>query len=106
MLKVIVEEFDWNDVNSISKFYEVDIDGKDKSPYRARKSYGSFLHGPSDKNLSPDGRIFMFVCYGRTTPTFELHEKIHGKIDLIEVESLWEFYKLIGYDYKKKKWIK
>ena len=68
--------------------------------YRSRMSYNAFT--------GVKGR-----CYKRKETLYHCKHEYEmvgflGKIDeslpMVTANSIWEFYKLVGYDYKKKKW--
>ena len=60
-------------------------------------SYNAFAHGIKKRNYKRKERLYH--C------TDELYFKKFNDIPLIEYESLWAFYKEIGFDHKHKKWL-
>jgi len=84
------------------RMWVVDID-QDKEPWdaRARGSYNSFFHGSKRRNYTDE---FLYSAEPVDEILLELQ---HIKIEeLDQVDSLWDFYKIIGYDYKTKKYHK
>ena len=82
------------------RYIRFDLDTGKGFCYRSRVSYDYFAHGLKNRNKKP-GKL-MYIC------EHEDELKGFGRIDpaipLIDVPNLWEFYKFIGYDYKKQKW--
>lgn len=82
--------------------------------YRSKVSFDAFFFGVKGRNYAPNGTLYHAKWEDEYNAEHErlrkfLEEQNHPMIDedqLVDVESLWEFYKLIGYDYKKQKWIK
>ncbi len=70
----------------------------EKDFYRMTSSYNWFFHGPKRRNELPD-RLFTVAHEDERAPEFF----IKG-VELVDVGSLWDFYKAVGYDYKKQKW--
>lgn len=75
-------------------------DGKYPICYRSRTSYNSFAHGSKDRNYSPNKKQakFLYCCRHEE----EIRE--FYKIPIVDVKNIWDFYNLIGYDYKNKKY--
>lgn len=74
--------------------------------YRSVASYNSFANGIKKRNYGIDRRNpkFLWTCGDE-------HERQSSKllfpeIPIVDVENIWEFYELIGFDYKTNKWIK
>ena len=71
-------------------------DGKPILCYRSRVSYSAFAHSLKRRNCS---KKHLYVCdHARDRARF-----MQKNVPMIEVPNLWDFYKLIGYDYKRKR---
>jgi hypothetical protein len=81
-------------------YFLVDIDGGKTFDYRARVSINAFfsLRG-SVKNRRVNGDL----RYAEREPS-EISWMGLKDSDAIKVDSVWEFYELIGYNYKTKKY--
>lgn len=75
-------------------------DGKHPMCYRSRTSYSSFACGLKQRNYSPNkkhAKLFYYCQIEAETSSFY-------EIPIIDVNNIWDFYKLIGYNYKTKKY--
>lgn len=79
------------------RYFEVDIDGGKPFDYRARTSFNAFFNLVNHPERHSNDKVF--YCQ-RSLLKFEIDEGVK----VIPVPSLWEFYKLIGYNYKAKKY--
>lgn len=70
-----------------------------KSDYHAYVSYAAFYSGTNRRCVKPDGTTY--VCCREEDKIW-----ISPKAEIIDVSSLWEFYKAIGYDHKRNKYTK
>lgn len=82
-----------------NRYFEVDIDGGKLFDYRARVSFGAFYDLVRHPERSCNEKLFYVE---RPLLKSEKDESV----EVITVGSLWEFYKLIGYNYKTKKYEK
>lgn len=86
----------------------------DKFNYREVVSFDAFFHGIKQRNFVKGVKLFFARSrqeYDQSLASFNKIMGEHGqppKPPLPEVHhaNIWEFYKYIGYDYKKQKWIK
>ena len=82
--------------------------------YRQTTSFSWFFHGPKRRNEIPGKRLFHVSWWDDFERQTKLNRKSMAKycirgLDDTELpttthESLWAFYKAVGYDYKTKKW--
>lgn len=75
----------------------VDIDEGTDFNYRGRMTVNAFFYSPKHRNMSSN-----FTYVGK--PVEEAIEFGENVTDVKAVDSMWDFYKIIGYDYKKKKY--
>jgi hypothetical protein len=80
--------------------------------YRARGSINSFFHINKKRNYKKDevlyhsaGEVEHIIGQDIWRETHRKHNMPHTEITYIDVDSIWDFYTLIGYDYKKKKYL-
>lgn len=78
--------------------YVVDTDNGKDFEYRGRVSANWFFDGP--RSSTPDGKY----CYHNSGPAKFANEV--EKETIVWEGTIWDFYKHIGYDYKKKKYAK
>lgn len=97
-MKFLIKEISNETFIHIRKWI-VDVDGNESCNYRSRTSINCFFYGKHHRNKTKD-----FLYHGES-----LREAIDVRgfdpEGVAEVDSIWEFYKIIGYDYKKKKYV-
>lgn len=84
------------------RYIEFDLDDGRAFCYRSRVSYNAFRASAKRRHYNGD---VMYFCEHATSPVLK-YEIQHTPAPTVKVANLWEFYKLIGYDYKTKKYIK
>lgn len=95
-MKFVVKEIS-HETHRCTRKWIVDIDLGESCNYRSRTSLNAFFYGKHKRNVTKD-----FLYYGK--PLSEAIELENLNPDTVEkVESIWKFYEIIGYDYKKKK---
>jgi len=111
----VATELDINKCSNHIRYIQIDIDGGKSFCYRGRVSFNAFAHGSKHRNYNAKKgfhyyfqSLDTFLIYHNSTRNF--FNNVLGKeycqdIPILTVSSLWEFYKLVGYDYKKKKWL-
>jgi hypothetical protein len=75
----------------------------EKGGYVATISYDYFFHGIKGRNWRPSRKHARRLYIGRL-PDEIFDNTITDGVPQVEVPTVWDFYKLIGYDYKKKKY--
>ena len=75
--------------------------------YRSVESLNAFFHG---KKIEKDmKRNILWYEHNEYEHDFELSSSLSDwpkdDADYIQHEDIWAFYKYIGYDYKKKRWV-
>lgn len=82
--------------------------------YRSLVSFNAFFRGMKKRNFSPEKWFSVFDNYGENDPNeweryltmmrsgVRLFPRI--SIAMTNHESIWNFYKAIGYDHKKNRW--
>jgi hypothetical protein len=116
MIEIVVTELGISKSNSDHRGYiHFDLDDGREFCYRSRVSHDAFFHNPRTKR-NRNGR-YLYISKHQSEHQIDIDvwnasmERIPGPPDMyanvprIRVKNLWEFYKLIGYDYKRKKWI-
>jgi len=92
MLTRTIVELDQIDYRHV-RYFEIDIDGGESFNYRSRVSLNAFFNINYTRN---ENDKLLYV---------ELPKRnFDDGIPVIKIDSLWEFYKLIGYNYKIKKY--
>lgn len=82
------------------RYFKFHLDGGKSFCYRSRMSYNSFAHGNKRKNYNLNKYLYHCDSW---------HDKISPRpllegVEIIEVDSLWEFYNAIRFDYKQSKY--
>jgi len=83
-----------------------------KNHYRAVTSLSSFFYNTKRRNQK--GNKFLYICRRQEEwdSFIEFDKRVCKTIGenyqnpkIIPLNSIWQFYKVIGYDYKKQKWL-
>jgi hypothetical protein len=84
------------------RYIRFDLDAGKEFCYRSRISYDYFAHGIKRRNR----RSGEFLYYCDNESDMIQFNKLDPTVPMIDIPTIWDFYKLIGYNYKKQKWIK
>lgn len=92
--------------------YRFELDPKGGWCYRSRTSHNAFFHSTKGRNWFPnsDWSTWEVLYSSKDQREIDFEVKIlkdcgvRLEINYIECESIWDFYKKIGWDYKTKKW--
>ena len=115
MIPMVAVEFDTVE-RKFNRIIEFDMDGGKNFCYRGRTSYEAFATPYKKRNYNEEAKL-KYQCKRLQEFKWDLRSwqrmmirdpSIEDIYDLprIKVKSLWDFYKEIGYDYKKKRFIK
>lgn len=99
--------------------FKFDLDDGKIFCYRSRVSYNSFAFGGRNNNKPRNrnnkfGKKLIYHCrdendYKLTQQsfirTFEMYGGVYEEPPMVELKNLWQFYNVIGYDYKSKKFV-
>ena len=82
-----------------------------KGGYKTAISWSYFFHGVKKRNWSPNRLFYHVHSLDNEMDMDDYLFKVTGKylfrnLPIVKVGSLWEFYELVGYDYKRQKWAK
>ena len=83
-------------------YYRFDLDDGKNFCYRTRMSFNAFFHSIKDRNVSNG-----FLYHTDRKDSIEKIAKIFDDypVNWIDCKNIWEFYQIIGYDYKTKKYL-
>ena len=98
-----------------NRYIRFDLDDGKDFCYRSRVSHDAFFRNYKRMRNHTD----KFLYISKHTDEFQIDvdawafmmnkhpdlSDIYNSVPVVTVKNLWEFYKLIGYDYKTKKWI-
>ena len=100
MIKIVVTEIDMSTYKHLRhlKFY---LDGGKDFCYRSRVSFNAFAYSKHKYNQKRNK--LLYYCT-HETDRIGL-SRLDIRVPVVELDTLWDFYKFIGYDYKSKKWI-
>lgn len=104
-MKFIVKEVPL-DGSAHKRHWIVDIDAGTNFNYRGRTSFNAFFHGAKKRNYNGD-----ILYYTTSVEEAREADRISQEFgatgldfdSIPEVESIFKFYEIVGYDYKKKK---
>jgi hypothetical protein len=87
-----------------------DLDDGKSFCYRCRTSFNTYFHSVKKYNCKSNGYLYYTkqdIEYDIELASWSkaLGFNPHENIQIIELKNIWEFYKLIGYDYKTKKYL-
>jgi len=100
-MKLLVREIQRHSPYTHTRLWIVDLDQSSNQTswnYRARSSANAFFYGSKKRNYTDD---FVYTC----SPLSEavLFDETIDPDNEQQVSSLWDFYKIIGYNYRLKK---
>ena len=111
-----VVEIDRSNLFKHNRYIHFDLDDGKDFCYRSRVSHTAFFSNYKRKarNLSDK-----YLYHSKHLEEFQIDldvwakmmkehpdlTDIYSSVPVITVKNIWEFYKLIGYDYKTKKWL-
>lgn len=72
--------------------------------YRGAMTYNAFFNSGKDRNKSKT-RLFHADSFLSGLTPYVRERIAKGEATVVEHETIWDFYKAIGYDYKSKKYI-
>lgn len=99
------------------RYIRFHLDDNKNFCYRSRTSINAFAHSMKQRNYYPNVKnaelLYHLQQWDDLVASNELLKKALGgketffdKVPVIDVKNIWEFYELVGYDYKKQKWAK
>ena len=106
-VKYLVTEISLEDYRHTRKWI-VDVDQGSDFNYRGRTSSNAFFHGTNKRNYSDTSLYYGEHLEDARDKSEVMIECGSSGIDfdnLPEVESIFKFYEIIGYDYKKKRFM-
>ena len=96
-----------------NRYIRFDLDDGKLFCYRSRISHGAFHSYKHKRNrngqyvyLSKHMKEFQgdVATWAKMMAKHPALPDIYSNVPVVTVKNLWEFYKLVGYDYKRKKW--
>ena len=115
-IQIHVTEIARNNLFNHNRYIRFDLDDGKDFCYRSRVSHGAFFNNYKGKKRN---RTDKYLYYAKHLREFQIDldvwakmmkehpdlPDIYSSVPVVTVKNIWEFYKLIGYDYKTKKWI-
>lgn len=114
MIEVVVTEIAIDQNCKPLRRIHLDVDGGKDFCYRGRVSFDAFFSGKHKRNWRKDPRR---LYHQKQKEEHEMSERIFANslrkcgaakpeaVPEFKVASVWAFYELIGYDYKRKRFI-
>lgn len=111
----LVTEIDIENEFKHSRYIRFPVDGSKEFDYKARGSFDAFFHSMKQRNYAPSVKNPKLIYHVQSWEEKVISSNILknlfeetgldllGTTPLIECDDLWEFYSLIGYDRKTKK---
>lgn len=97
-----------------TRYIQFDLDDGKPLCYRSRMSHNAFFHGFKTQRNRNSRYLYTYKhleehrwtmeSWKRTMSQHPEIKDIYGSVPVVTVKNLWEFYELIGWDYRKKKW--
>jgi hypothetical protein len=112
MSLIVVSELDYHNSKHI-RWIRFPLDAGKKFCYRSRGSINAFAYGTKHYNYKPNianpDYLYHFSDWDTKLADIEIAKECLGRniyenIPIVDVGSIWEFYNLIRWDWKKKKW--
>lgn len=98
-----------------TRYIRFDLDDGKDFCYRSRVSHAAFFHHYKKMRNLNDKFSYISIHMNQFQIDLDVWAKmmkehpdlpdIYSSVPVVIVKNIWEFYKLIGYDYKTKKWI-
>lgn len=113
-IQIVVLELALNEDHTHNQYIRFDLDDGKDFCYRSRVSHGAFFHSAKQRNRN---KKFLYTSKHDNEHQISIDHwremmnkypnltDIYASVPIVHVKNLWEFYKLIGYDYKSKKWL-
>lgn len=115
MIKIVVYVMDRVNGHKHLSYVKYDLDDGKPFCYRSRTSHNAFFHNHKTNRNQTDRHLYaakhevehqinldVWAEMMREHPGLE---DIYSKVPVVEVQNIWEFYELIGYDHKTKRWL-
>jgi hypothetical protein len=111
----VVTEIDLQAGYKHRRYIKFDLDDGKGFCYRSRMTHNAFFHNYKTKRNQTDQYLYHAKSEAEHQMTIDVWAEsmaentnlpdIYSSVPVVTVKNVWEFYKLIGYDYKTKKWI-
>lgn len=115
-IQIHVTEVTRNDLFNHNRYIRFDLDDGKDFCYRSRVSHTAFFS--SNYKRKARNRSDKYLYHSKHLNEFQIDldvwakmmkehpnlPDIYSSIPVVNVKNIWEFYKLIGYNYKTKKW--
>lgn len=98
-ISIIATEIDLKTYAHV-RYIQFDLDDGKGMCYRSRVSYNAFRTNAKRRYYNGD---VMYFCEHDTSPVLRAEMQLIPA-PVVQLANLWEFYKLIGYNYKTKKY--
>ena len=111
---ILVSEIDLVDKFRHVRYFRFPLDADKMFCTRSRTMINAFAHSKKRRNYKPDYKSRTVLYHFRDWEDYLRDMKIlsqslnhdpHKDIPLVELGSIKEFFTVIGYDYKRKKWL-
>jgi hypothetical protein len=106
MYNIVFTEIDLKDGCKHKRYIRFPLDSGKDFDYRARMSYCYFASGLKKRNWRPSHKKPEIVYSGHREDEWKVSYAPHNMAPVVDVGSIWEFYDLIGYNYKQQRWAK
>jgi len=113
-IQIVVLEMALDKDASHRRYIKFDLDNGKNFCYRSRVSHDAFFHSIKKRNKN---KKFLYTSKHEDEHQIDINlwnkmmkqrptlQDIYATVPVVHVQNLWEFYKLIGYNHKTKKWI-
>lgn len=111
-IQIVALELAMTGGHAYNRYIKFDLDDGKNFCYRSRTSHDAFFHSTKKRNRNgnllytsrhEDEHQMDIDHWHKTMRKHTDLPDIYTKVPVVHVKNLWEFYKLIGYDHKTKK---
>jgi len=111
---IFVSEVDLTRGCEHTRYFRFPLDADTDFCYKSRSMINAFAHSTKRRNYKPTYNkrevLYHFQYWVDHVRTLAIHERcgakgVGSKVPLIELGSIKEFFEVVGYDYKRKKWL-
>jgi hypothetical protein len=111
-IQIVALELNLNVDHTYKRYFKFDLDDGKNFCYRSRTSHDAFFHSTKKRNRKEsllytsrheDEHQLDIAHWHTMMKKYSNLTDIYAEVPVVHVKNLWEFYKLIGYDYKTKK---
>ena len=110
---LLVNEINLHNGSNHDRYFTYPIDSNGVFDKKSRDAINAFFHSEKQRNYkpSPKKKEFLYVQQRldigihTTEISREFIGDLFDKVPIYNLDSIWDFFRIVKYDYKGKKWI-